>query len=115
VSSESQGGAEAPLHRTTPQQADAVLESLAGTDVAAAAAAYVTGVLAIKNRYSPLDGSVPEYKHEKLTDAVWALNGANEGRFMPYLIEGFESVRNAEPDELERWRLEHAADTAAER
>jgi hypothetical protein len=97
------------------EQADAVLERLAGTDVAAAAAAYVTGILAIKNRYSPLDGSVPEYKHEKLTGAVWALNGANKSRLMPYLMEGSESVRNAEPDELERWRLEQAADTAAER
>lgn len=58
---------------------------------------------------------MPEDKHEKLTDAVWALNDANEGRFMPYLMEGFESVRNAEPDELERWRLEQAEDTAARR
>jgi hypothetical protein len=97
------------------EEAEAVLESLAGTDVAAAAAAYITGILAIKNRYSPLDGSVPEDKHEKLTDAVWALNAANEGRFMPYLMEGFESVRNAEPDELERWRLEQVEDTAVKR
>jgi hypothetical protein len=71
-----------------------------------ACAAFVTGILAVKNTYSPLQGSAPEAIHKKLIDAVQLLNADNEGRFYPYLMRGFETVRNREPNELERWRSE---------
>ena len=71
--------------------------------------AFVTGTLAVRNTYSPLDGSVPEDMQKKLADAVWSLDLENEGRFYPYLMRGFEAVRAREPDELERWRLEQSS------
>jgi hypothetical protein len=71
-------------------------EALAGC------AAFITGTLAVENRYSPLDGSDDMY--EALTNAVWSLNSDNEGRFMTYLWDGFETVRSREFDELARWR-----------
>src|SRR5215208_927027 len=52
-------------------------------DDLAACAALITGALAVKNSYSPLQGQDDMY--EGLTDAVWSLNADNEGRFMAYL------------------------------
>ncbi len=72
----------------------------------AGASAYVAGVLAEKNVYSALDGSVPEQKQALLTDALWAISNANDSRFRPYLWAGLEPLRKREPDELARWRTE---------
>jgi len=68
--------------------------------------AYVSGVVIMKNTFSPLDGSVPESIGERLTKVYHALDANNEGRFFGYLAKGFERVRNAQPDELDRWRME---------
>lgn len=89
-------------------EAEELLDRIARTDPfsLAASAAYVTGVLAIKNTFSPLEGSVPEDKQTQMTSALWKLSNANESRFRPYLTAGFEPVQSREPDELHRWRME---------
>jgi CHAT domain len=90
------------------REAQEVLAQVHGSypEALPACAALITGTFAVKNRYSPLQGSVPEDIHEKLTDVVWSLNADNEERFYPYLMRGFEVVRNREPDELTKWRWE---------
>jgi hypothetical protein len=86
----------------------AILDKVQGAHPAAlgACAAYVSGVVIVKNTFSPLDGSVPESIGERLTKVYNALDADNEGRFFGYLAKGFESVRNRQPDELARWRME---------
>jgi hypothetical protein len=73
-----------------------------------ACAAYVSGTVIVKNTFSPLDGSVPESIGERLTKVYHALDADNEARFWEYLVKGFERVRNRQPDELDRWRMEPA-------
>ena len=70
------------------------------------ATAYVCGVLIEQNVYSPLDGSVPEDMDKALTEAFLSVERDNEARYYPYLMRGFESVRNRQFDELDRWRIE---------
>ncbi len=89
----------------------AILDKVQGAHPAAlgACAAYVAGVVIMKNTFSPLDGSVPESIGERLTKVYNALDANNEGRLFGYLAKGFESVRNQQPDELARWQMEPAA------
>jgi hypothetical protein len=69
-------------------------------------AAYISGVVIVKNTFSPLDGSVPESIGERLTKVYHALDSDNEGRIYPYLMKGFQAVREKEENELDRWRRE---------
>src|SRR5262249_21202241 len=77
--------------------AQATPQALAG------AAAYLTGVVAVKNVFTPLEGQDDLHKH--MTDVVNTLNDSNKGRFTPYVMKGFEAIRTREPDELARWRM----------
>jgi len=74
----------------------------------AACAAYVSGVVMVKNTFSPLEGSVPESIGERMTKVFHALDADNESRYFSYLSKGFEKVANRAPDELARWRMESA-------
>jgi len=69
-------------------------------------AAYVSGLVMVKNTFSPLEGSVPESVGECMTKVFHALDADNEGRFFGYLQKGFQSVVSRENDELARWRME---------
>lgn len=86
-------------------QAEALLARIgkASPEALAGAAAYVTGVVALKNVFTPLEGEDDMHKH--MAAVVNALNHSNEDRFMRYLMKGFEAVRTLEPDELARWRV----------
>jgi hypothetical protein len=89
----------------------AILDKVQSAHPAAlgACTAYVGGVVIMKNTFSPWDGSVPESIGERLTKVYHALDANNEARLFGYLAKGFESVRNAQPDELARWRMEPGA------
>jgi hypothetical protein len=96
---------EIPKRMTALQaQAEALLARIAEASpgALAGAAAYLTGVVAVKNVFTPLECQDDMHKH--MTAVVNALNGSNEGRFMPYLMKGFEATRTRGPDELARWR-----------
>jgi hypothetical protein len=96
---------EIPKRMTALQaQAEALLARIAEASPGAlsGAAAYLTGVVAVKNVFTPLEGQDDMHKH--MTAVVDALSGSNEGRFMQYLAKGFEAIRTREPDELARWR-----------
>ena len=58
-----------------------------------------------------VDPSVPESIGELLTRVHTRVSADAEAAFYPWLIEGFRSVREHEPDELERWRLGLSAAT----
>ena len=75
-------------------------------DMLAAVAAYLAGTVIVKNTFSPLDGSVPESIGERMTKLYHAIDSDNDGRFFSYLTKGFESVRQEQESELERWRSE---------
>jgi len=97
---------EIPKRMTALQaQAEALLAKIAEASpgALARAAAYLTGVVAVKNVFTPLEGQDDMHKH--MTVVVNALNGSNEGRFMQYLAKGFEAIRTREPDDLARWRM----------
>jgi tetratricopeptide (TPR) repeat protein len=91
------------------EEAAQLLKSVADTapDALAACAAFVTGTLAVKNIYTPLEGE--DDLHEQLTNGLSSLNLGNEERFQKYLWEGFEPIRTREADELQRWRWERSA------
>lgn len=71
-------------------QAKQLLENVASAAPGALAgvAAFVSGTLAVKNVYTPLEGN--DDMHEQLTAALDGLSRENEARFMAYLTEGFE-------------------------
>ena len=75
-------------------------------DRAPDAMAFALGVLIERNTYSYLDGSVPEDIGERLKRVHTTVAGDAEAAFMPWLSAGFQTVREARLDELERWRLE---------
>ena len=90
-------------------EAEAVLGRVAASapEALAGCAALLTGTLAARNTYSPLEGEDDMY--ESLTKAVWTLSNGNEGRFHTWLWRGFEPIRTRETDELDRWREADAA------
>jgi hypothetical protein len=90
------------------RKAGEVLDRVARADpfALAGSAAYLTGVLAAKNTFSPLDGSVPESIHDELVKAMTAVSLRNDDRFVPYLAAGYQALRDRPPDELTRWRAE---------
>jgi hypothetical protein len=92
------------------RKADEVLDRVARADpfALAGSAAYLTGVLAAKNTFSPLDGSVPESIHDELVKAMTAVSLHNDDRFFPYLSAGYRALHDRPPDELTRWRAEGA-------
>ena len=97
---------EIPKQMTALQaQAEALLARIAEASPGALAgvAAYLTGIVAMKNVFTPLDGQDDMHKH--MTAILHALSNGNEGRFMQYLEQGFEAIRTREPDELVRWRM----------
>jgi hypothetical protein len=77
----------------------------------ASSAAFVTGIFAVKNRYSPLQGE--DNMFDQLTTAVWELTHDNEARFASYLWKGFEPVRSGDADELFRWRWASSHDAGS--
>jgi hypothetical protein len=87
------------------EKADALLTRVSrkAPGALAGVTAYVTGLLAVKNVFTPLE--CQDDMHEHMTAAINGLSRNNEGRFMPYLMQGFEPIRTREPDELARWRL----------
>ncbi|HVO10125.1 MAG TPA: CHAT domain-containing protein [Vicinamibacteria bacterium] len=68
------------------------------------AAAWIFGCLIERNTYSPLEGSVPEDIGERLGAVADRLGADGESCFWPWLVRGFEAMREHVPDELERWR-----------
>ncbi|WP_246753009.1 CHAT domain-containing protein [Sinorhizobium sp. BG8] len=90
-------------------RAVAILDEVAkaSPDALAWSAAYVSGVLATRNRFSVLE--CEDYLYEGMVAAHRSVDGGNEGRFWRYLMDGFRTVREKEPDELERWRMEGLA------
>ena len=90
-------------------EAEAVLGRVAAAapEALAGCAALLTGTLAARNTYSPLEGEDDMY--ESMTKAVWKLSNGNEGRFHTWLWRGFEPIRTRAADELDRWREEDAA------
>jgi hypothetical protein len=86
------------------EKAEALLANVAAEspDALAGAAAYVSGVLAVKNVFTPLE--CQDDMHEHMTAALNGLSHNNEGRFMSYLMQGIEPLRTRAPDELTRWR-----------
>jgi hypothetical protein len=97
-----------PRMNALADQLKGILEQVRAQHPAAlgACAAYVCGTVMLKNRFSPLDGSVPESIGERMTKVYHALDRDNESRYFAYLTKGFEAVRNRPLDELARWRLE---------
>jgi hypothetical protein len=87
-------------------EAISLLDDLAKVDpfAVSGAAAYLTGVFAARNTFSPLDGSVPEQIGEKLDNALWSVGRGNDERFFPYLAAGRKALRRLADDELTRWR-----------
>lgn len=90
------------------REAGEVLDRVARADpfALAGSAAYLTGVLAAKNTFSPLEGSVPESIHDELVKAMTAVSLDNDDRFVPYLSAGYQALRDRPLDELTRWRAE---------
>ena len=75
-------------------------------DALAGCYAWLLGNIVVRNTFSPLEGSVPasiSERIDKLGTVLW-MNG--EGYLMCYLEKGFASLRNAEFDELQRWKLD---------
>src|SRR5438445_7124622 len=70
------------------------------------ATAWVMGTINQKNVFSPLDGSVPEDIGERFTGIYERLERSAEGRYFPWLAEGFGAVRERPLDELQRWKME---------
>jgi hypothetical protein len=87
-------------------EAISLLDDLAKVDpfAVSGAAAYLTGVFAARNTFSPLDGSVPEQIGEELDNALWSVGRGNDERFFPYLAAGRKALRRLADDELTRWR-----------
>ena len=69
-----------------------------------AANAWILGSLIQHNTYSYVDGSVWEHVEESLREVQYGLDAHAEGRFYPWLMEGFKAVREANMDELQRWK-----------
>ncbi len=67
---------------------------------------YLSGCIIQKNVYSPLDGSVPESFKERMDKLYDRLSSNQESDFYTYLWKGFESVRNKELTDIEKWTLE---------
>lgn len=65
---------------------------------------WLLGCLIKHNTYSFVDGSVPEDLNEKLKKVLYHFEGEAEGNLYPWLDRGFKSVREAEIDELQRWK-----------
>lgn len=86
-------------------QAEALLAKIAeaAPETLPAAAAYLTGIVAVKNIFTPLECQDDMHKH--MTAVLDTLNVKNESRFMHYQAKGFEAIRTREPDELARWRI----------
>ena len=61
-------------------------------------------MLATRNRFSPLEGE--DYLYDGMVASHHGVDRDNEGRFRRYLVDGFAAVRDREPDELERWRMD---------
>ena len=68
--------------------------------------AWLLGSIVVRNTFSPLEGSVPELIGERMNKLASKLWMDGEGYLMHYLGEGFSMVRNAEFDELQRWKLD---------
>ena len=66
--------------------------------------AWVLGTIVVRNTFSPLDGSVPESIGERMNSLATVLWTGGQGYLATYLEPGFASVRNAEWDELQRWK-----------
>jgi tetratricopeptide (TPR) repeat protein len=77
--------------------------SAAAPEALAGCAAFLAGLLAVRNTYTALECQDDLEEHMKR--ALWTVNADNEARFSKYLWEGFAVVRNRQPDELERWWL----------
>ncbi len=90
------------------REAEEVLDRVARANpfALAGSAAYLTGVLAAKNTFSPLGGSVLERIHDELLKAMTAVSLRNDERLLPYLSAGYRALRERPPDELARWRAE---------
>jgi hypothetical protein len=86
--------AEAILTRVRSDRADRVPD----------AAAWILGTLVEVNTYSWTEGSVPENISDRLQQVYSQIAVDGDDLFMPWLMRGFEQVRERTPDELERWR-----------
>ena len=91
------------------EDAEALLDRVASSapEALPGCTALITGVLAARNTFSPLEGE--DDLHEAMTQAVWTLTHRNEERFHAWLWRGFAPLREAPADELYRWRAEEAA------
>lgn len=87
-------------------RAKAILDEVAqaSPDDLAWTAALVSGVLAVRNRFSVLE--CEDYLFDGMVAAHHCVDVGNEGRFMRYLMIGFGQVSERQPDELVRWRME---------
>jgi hypothetical protein len=83
------------------------------------AATWILGTLVERNTYSWTDGSVPEDISERLRGVFFSIASPGDDLFIPWLMEGFKSVREREMDELDRWKYgigdAQAEDTEADR
>jgi len=91
---EIRSGAKDTLEEARDQNPDFLCESTA----------WLLGCLIKNNTYSYTDGSVPEYIDKKLTDIHHHFSVGAEGNLYSWLDRGFKSVREAELDELSRWK-----------
>jgi len=97
-------------------QAESMLKEVARKtpQMLAACYAWMLGSIVVRNTFSPLDGSVPESLGERMDRLATRLTANGEGYLMRYLMDGFSSLRTAEFDELERWKLDITPEKYAE-
>jgi len=67
--------------------------------------AYIAGMITDRNDYSYVDGSVPETMQKKMDDLYYKISDTQEADFQGYLFKGYESVRNRDLGDIDKWRM----------
>jgi len=99
-------------------QLDPILEKLAGSATQAlehirknypdsfpVCSAYIAGMITDRNDYSYVDGSIPETMQKKMDDLYYKISDNQEADFQGYLFKGYESVRNRDLSDIDKWRM----------
>jgi|GEM_PF-2900574 len=67
--------------------------------------AYIAGMITDRNDYSYVDGSIPETVQKKMDDLYYKISDNQEADFQGYLFKGYESVRNGDLSDIDKWRM----------
>ena len=57
------------------------------------------------DEFYDVDGSVPETMQKKMDDLYYKISDTQEADFQGYLFKGYESVRNRDLGDIDKWRM----------